>query len=202
MAKNFIERWFTDPDNNCSFVYNMSTGQIRCSECNSTWCNHIKKAVVNAWDQAAVWDKPENEMPSDLVFFIPMFPADSLWTEVTLIPVEGSVPRYEVQWDNPLRKIKNHFETICYINPGEGRAVIRSTLYEYMLADPKRLKECIAEHHGYAAQKRWEQDAKGNKHHAQLWSVYTKGECLYCAQILSQTDDIVPPRQGSGVFNG
>lgn len=180
----------------------LPSGHIRCEECGTDlWCVHIKQAMVKRWDATAIWDKPDNsEYAPQLNLQIPMFPTENLWTEVKLFfPQSSPVPRYRVAWCG----LNSDWVTICFINPGEGRNIIRSSLVDYMMGDIHKQTECSAPHHGFQAQRRWEiETTKGNsKLWAQLWSVYSTGYCLTCKDINPSDPDLVPPEQRTGVWN-
>jgi hypothetical protein len=179
-----------------------TSGHIYCDECDEVWCNHVKQAMVKRWDAAAIWDKPDDsEYPREMELQIPMFPTFNIWTQVKLyFPEDTPVPRYRVVWIDHAPV----WPTICFINPGEGRNIIRASLVDYMLGDSNKQKECSAPHHGFQAQTIWERETReGNsKLWPQLWSVYTTGKCLTCSKIDPSSDpDLVPPNQKTGVWN-
>lgn len=186
------------PDSLYTFQLRTS-GHIYCEECDEVWCNHTKQAIIKRWDAAAIWDKPDDsEYPREFNLQIPMFPTTNLWTEVKLyLPENTPVLRYRVVWP------EKDWPTICFINPGEGRNIIRTSLLDYMLGDPTRQKECSASHHGYNAQHVWENDTKPKNKNVwpQMWSVYTTGLCLVCKNVNPTNPDLVPPNQRTGVWN-
>lgn len=184
-----------------SFVLR-SSGYIECGECDfAKWCEHNEILTRERGDRRAIWTNTSDELPESLFLEIPMFPSENFWKKVRL-KLDENMPRYAVHWRPPLHPDNAEAPLIMFLNPGEGRNVIRTVLVEYMLYSMKPDAECKAGHHGYIAQIAWENDMKTSRKTVQLWSVYTTDMCLTCLVNMNVTDpDLIPDRQGSGVWN-
>lgn len=186
----------------------LSNGKIICNEKHSefppkplNWCNHIQKAAVLRWDAQAIWVSGQEQWDS-FYLEIPMFPNDNLWASVELIKVDSKTPVYAVDWHECPTNL-NHATRLCYLNPGEGRNVIRQVLVEYMWADRFRVKSCKAGHHNYSAEMRWQQDTKSGSSRLapQYWSVYTTEQCLTCRIGDPSSDPSLIPDTQKTVWN-
>jgi hypothetical protein len=177
----------------------LQDGHIQCVTCAAVWCEHIEILTANGADQEAIW-REDGMTHGQVNLEIPMFPSENIWTSVILTPYGTKFPRYVVEWEtDPNSPGSTVF--ICYLNPGEGRSVIRSVLWDRMWGNKRRRKECVMPHHSYLAQVLWTRDMKLldtiPRKAAQIWSVYYTGQCLHCALNDGLGDDLVPDREGN-----
>lgn len=180
-----------------------SEGAIECLTCKEEnthgvyWCDHIQDNVLNHRDYQAIWRNGLEPVEFDLE--IPMFPTEGLWAKVTLSK-DQKFDRFLVEW-------KTMF--VCYLNPGEGRKVIRSILWEKcttylnkMAVSIGKPPDCSSSSHSMSAQLKWEKSTTNGRFNAQRWSLYTTKMCIQCNHdALSIGDDLAPPRQKFGVWS-
>lgn len=191
---------FLSPDGNVlRFTFTPSTGNVTCFSCGIRWCEHVKLFMMSGGDSIIVWEKPENaEYKGNLFLNIPMFPTEDLFIRVLLERVDA-LPRYRVTWAYDLE-----VQFLCFLNPGEGRRVIRNIFIENMKTSKVEEQTCRAPHHSVHAELTWQEMTRlSHKRSAQYWSIYTTGQCLTCAKVDPTADpDLVPEQQRSGVWNG
>lgn len=177
-----------------------ANGDVHCNQCtDEVWCVHVKRDFVNHADSALIWHKANNgEYLTSLVLLVPMFPeSGNIWVEVDLRFRDSSallsVPIYSAWISNPTI---SQSTCIGYITPGEGRAVIRNLIIEFMRASGNP-GECKSPAHNYAAQMQWERDKRTSRAHAQIFSVWWFGKCLSCVKGSVLDDDLIPGKQRS-----
>lgn len=203
MARQSNHTWFTGNDDKWDFE--VVGRNVVCRQCGgpteTLWCEHIQHAMVKNWDAAAIWDKdPAVEYRRTIHLAIPVFPTSRLWTDVTLEITEFAALSYQVLWEAPLESGVTHTIVLCYLNPGEGRNVIRQTLIERMWIDFDPKAECEAGQHKLSAQLNWQRHMESPKNRlyaAERWSVWVDRRCLWCRSHdpMNTPDDLVPDQE-------
>lgn len=192
------------------------TGNVSCPEhtAMSSWCDHIQKAMVQILDSKVIWNHspPDSELLDQFDLQIPMFPVTGQFVTVRLTKDlqarDAGIPRFYVDWDNPLWTSATT-QFITYVNPGEGRMVIRDALWQKCMVEREIVgyTECKASHHGLNAQKKWEEHQRSTTlGPAEIWSVYETLWCLHCRAFSGSGSDgfdpdLVPDGAKTGVWS-
>lgn len=188
----------SDPSN---LDYKSLNGYVYCLRCRKRWCNDIALALTEMTDAALIWEHDPNQLPSDMLLEVPVFPTNNFFELVTLIPIDKQ-QRYDVTWrPDP---VDMTWFSLGYLNPGESRRTIRELLIEQMWANWPEQLACNASHHNVTAEAIWQQETRPNNKNrfVQFWSVYRTGTCIYCKTHDPSSDpSLVPERQGSGTWS-
>jgi hypothetical protein len=169
-------------------------GWLKCEaqDCDGkTWCIHIEKAVSEHFD-ADLWATTFSEAEYRNVH-VPIVPSRNQWATVELSSEDAPPGSMKAFW-MPTHSLSSNDqalgEFIGFVHRGEGRQVLRTTLYDNLRAQiASGTLRCANKTHSYAAQMAWEkattEDTKGGV--AEYWSVYDTHMCITCAS--SSPDD-------------
>lgn len=186
-----------DPERITIVWRSSSSGYIICknhrnidpaAESNTDWCDHLEYWCKQRQDL----DMLIRNNSDEYLVRIPMVPTLDLWEIVTLNRAEFNDKVMVVHWNI----FPNTTQFLTHLRVGEGRLAIRESLFQRMLADPLRPKECQAAHHSYAAQMQFEKNMRTNKSFAENWSLWRTLHCLWCNSHDGSGDpDLVPDRE-------
>lgn len=188
-------------------IIDKPNGHLYCGTCKLNWCDHIHDVVRNNKDADALMSRfTLNEIDAHHID-VAIVPSEDLWAQVILVRSPELPRALEVQFSitNPETRNKLFGKDgkiaavfLGLINPGEGRMVIRSMIYDWFAGQAPQLHlKCTSTFHSVAAEVMWQQDHKKNsapvRTFMQEWSVFMSGRCLGCNQP-SQTDfsDLIP----------
>lgn len=168
-------------------------GYLKCSECGLeswNWCPHIEDSVRAHADAESIWNIQDEQLPHFIE--VPMYPSAMLWAPVELrksdlIPTALRIVFYEEAPKLPI--------DLGFINPGDGRLVMRSMLIEYFESQIMRGRPfaCESSSHGYKQEMKWQDNCRTNLRIFEYWSIYRNKVCLACwDDIMNFSKDLVP----------
>lgn len=170
----------------------LDDGSIRCLVCELNWCPHTEGSVTNRLDSEIIWDFV-NWARKSLLVEIPVFPSEGFWESVDLRPDKGTIKRMHIQWPAT-------GEWLGFLNPGEGRGIIRELMIDFVRSKVSPNTICPAGHHSVEAEAVWQADQKTNRRHIQMWSLFKTGWCLYCRRYNGTSSDLIPNEERLGVW--
>lgn len=186
--------------------WNSRDASIVCNHCPNQprWCRHILSAIRMRFDLPILWHEDYANESQELL--LPIFPDTDQFTSIRLNPDGPDMKA--IHWVD-FRRISPHdpVPLIGSLQPGEGIAIIRTLMVEYMYLQfniTRTTPACKAAHHGLNAEKVWAAHGRKEdpKHLPELWSIFTSESCLYCATHDPSSepsgefpDDLVPASQ-------
>lgn len=157
-------------------------GLLECSECNDTWCEHVKQIVLDSKDAVEFWQQPVvSRQEQGLV--IPFVPSLNFYVTVDTEGIAyadfstgGAITARKVT----LKVSSGHEEFLCILSPGECRLVIRDALYA-MVRGADAEMACHAPGHKYDRQIVFQNHLKSHSGKiAEKASLIINGVCLIC----------------------
>lgn len=188
-------------------IENFDNGHLVCSRFHPDtddtphfWCAGIEKFIKTGRDMLMIWDKtPESMHPDTQYLQVPVFPTYNIWTRVTLT-LDTRYERYQITWAKSDDLLDS--EVLGYLNPGEGRSVVRSLLIQKMETEHELPKTCGAYAHNFNEEMQFRKRIQGPYAPAEHWMIWTTGRCIACERRLLEafSDDVVPGRESTGVW--
>lgn len=177
---NRIVGAFPQPAGPPTHVVQTFEGRLTCSEHpNEFACIHIGRVVREAWDANSEPGKPE---PLPDTFSVVVWPKPLLEVWVGHDTESGAI--WILPDSDPGR---THLTGIIgFIEPGEGRKVVRAMIVEWIAAEASHPPACTSKFH-WAQEYESPADAKrasdpyDPKTQTNLFHIYTQGICSTCA---------------------
>lgn len=176
--------------------WTQDNGLLRCSQCDSEWCEHIVRFIDEYEDGSDLWNHLAQIAPEPMLIKVPVVPEHNIFMEVQLVPTHDD-KMYEVKLlarhlANLNRQKENQF--IGYLMQLEGRAILVSMLDNWLFAQDLTKLECRQRSHSFGAQMAWEKQMKAGSHarRSEYWSVIVFGRCTACGRKDVGFDDLIP----------
>lgn len=157
-------------------------GNLACEEDpGEMWCEHINEGIREHKDAVTLWERQDATVRSAddeeltlIKILFPIVPTHGIWTQAILEPT--TIPLTRQLYIPELQS-----EPIGFVNPGEGRIVIRDLFVQ--LCQIKKIweLECSSPTHGYREQMAWEEKMKDPAtRFVEAWSVHRTNLCTAC----------------------
>lgn len=184
-----------------------SDGMLVCgNHPGQQFCDHIEACIsIHADAGLLVSDAVER---TGIQIKIPLAPRQDQWAQVKFGDFHEGTQAYKLYLIlPPSARAVDDVNFLGFVQRGEGRAVIRSMIYDWFRANVESDKlTCSATSHKFTQEQIWNKNIKlgGAIQLAEYWSVFTNKMCLSCSLRVTQIDDLIPdaaakPRWSSGI---
>lgn len=182
-------------------------GHLACSaHQGKTWCHEMEQCIKENDDALLIW--PQNVEPaSGMTLAVPIIPSKDQWADC-ILELKENVRAYKIWFKAAHIHGFASLEELMFIgflHRGEGRAVVRSILLDYLRmqwevgvkAGSKHLL-CANKLHSFKAQMAYEQNIVGHQSAlVETWSILNTGNCLTCVEgSVDDFDDLIPDAGG------
>lgn len=162
------------------------------------WCEHIEKWVRDMDDAPFIWMGFSDKSLASADVAVPIVPTADVWELASLRRLDPRKDSVEV-WikDDGANTVVDKDIFIGFLNPGEGRFVLREMLLDWFIGTIQaqiEKQKCSAPGHGYTQTVRWNADMQegGGVALVQQWTVWSTGRCLGCTFDPSSAAQFVP----------
>lgn len=173
-------------------------GKLMCRHCSGYWCKHIETLIVHG-DDAPLMFAEECE-PHGSKIVIPMAPRFDLYAEVRCGVYHPSADSYQLFLVDDNKPMKNQLldlQFMGFFNPhhGEGRAVVRLMIRDWITANYTAEPNCKITAHNYASQQKMKANlADPDMHFPEWFCLWRTRSCLECYKAMTDfTDDGLVP---------
>lgn len=170
-----------------------ASGFLKCSkDPNDNFCKHVEEAIVSHADAALI--APLDTELSGTKISVPLVPKHKQWADVYVGEFHVATESYYLWLRDETPSTNEHF--IGFLQKGEGRAVIRSMVYDWFRSNVSLpMMKCNSTSHRFKQEQVWMQhtgmDASASDQFAEYWSVWKTKMCLMC-NVGLDFSDIVP----------
>lgn len=183
--------------NEAVIAYRSSDGLLVCgNHPGQQFCDHIE-ACISQHADAGMLTAPDVEK-TGIKIKVPVAPRQDQWAWVKFGEFHEATLSYKLYLEVASTKRDERF--LGFIQQGEGRAVIRSMIYDWFRTNVETDGlSCSATSHKYREENNWTKNISlgGAIQLAEYWSVFTTKMCLTCNLRVLSFDDLVPDAGGS-----
>lgn len=155
------------------------------------FCDHIE-ACISIHADAGLLTAPDVEK-TGIKIKIPIAPRQDQWAWVKFGDLHEATHAYKLYLQVAGTKHDERF--LGFIQRGEGRAVIRSMIYDWFRSNIEvDGLSCSATSHKFRQENTWQKNIKlgGAIQLAEYWSVFINKMCLSCSLRVTEIDDLIP----------
>lgn len=172
-------------------ILRQNNGRLTCRHCSAEWCQHIQALITEGDDARLMF--AENAEPHGSGIQIPMAPTFDLYAEIRTgaAHAAGGWAAHLIDKNRPLKAGLLDLQFMGFFDPrnGEGRAVLRLMIRDWITANWTVKPNCKVTAHNFDSERTMQANLSTDMHFPEWFCLWSEGMCLKCRQEMNDFSD-------------